>query len=178
MSPAAATGHMGDRWTIRELQTFSSSDCSGKQLSTSKPKASVNPGKVGKAFDNSESTYWQGNSVSLAKFGEWISFHSDSAVGCIKVRQCDGTGCAPKLQLEFQADGASTWRVIEDSKTHGGKGKWTFFDNVASSCRSNSGSPNLCLPRSPSVRRPRFYPSGLSLLPSSLPLLLGPLCTP
>lgn len=170
--PGSATGDMGDFWTVRELQAFTSADCTGSPIgissSLSSPSGGTTYANDALAFDGLTATLWQGDCRSCSALGAYIGFvpaDISLQVQCLGVWQCTSTGCAPTLQVQYSFSGAPyTWINAAPAAASAGGGAFTYI-----SVTYPSPLPTVAPSLSPTAK-PSLPPSAApSLQPSPLP---------
>lgn len=134
--PSKATAGVGNPWTVRELQVYPSSDCSGAFIPPMQPLASS--GRPANAIDGDEETYWRascdGGGVCATR-SVYVGFEvrqDDATVGrCLRMKQCAESrwwrqyNCAPDLVLQERVD--AIWYDVAAFET-AGPSEWTQYE--------------------------------------------------
>merc|ERR1711865_286590 len=94
---------MDGEWTIRELQLYTTPDCSGTRI----PKLGTIPSGANTIADGDTGTWWLGcNPCHPHK--EYVGLHTAlTVVRCLKLWQCARTGCVDVLPLPSVAEDSS-----------------------------------------------------------------------
>jgi len=165
--PATDTGDMGDFWTVREFDVWTGGNCTGPAeydpevdektgpahyMTGRLPPFSTNSddGSLPDlAFDHNVETYHQGSCQTCTAKGAYVGFTVDpkqAAEGkCVRLRQCYGTGCAPKVLLQKTYDGSSWVDVI--TFDHAGPMLITYVDLTGGVTHTADSSGALYLVR-------------------------------
>ena len=111
----APTGDMDGEWTIRELQLYTTPDCSGTRI----PKLGTIPSGANTIADGDTGTWWLGcNPCHPHK--EYVGLHTAlTVVRCLKLWQCARTGCVDVLLLQACSNGTCTSRNGVDAEAGG-----------------------------------------------------------
>jgi len=134
---------IGDNWTVRGFEIYSSGPCGADTVSGLIPFesaiASENIDKADRPLNNSAYggsswDYWSascGSPTPCQKRQQWIGFTVATADAvkpkCAKIRQCWGTGCMPKLLI--QGNDGSGWTDLTGEFDHAGpKGAYTYVN--------------------------------------------------
>ena len=112
LTTSSPTGDMDGEWTIRELQLYTTPDCSGTRI----PKLGTIPRGANTIADGDTGTWWLGcNPCHPHK--EYVGLHTAlTVVRCLKLWQCARTGCVPELLLQACSNGTCTSRNGVDAE--------------------------------------------------------------